>query len=169
MELRVEKSVGYKPAKVKKDEEKGVNDENLYKVYVYNDKIDSLEEFRYKGRNYYLYSSENIANNTIIETKFDTNTQTFTVYRYRYDKNRPNAIQTAIDTFRDMIQPFLLKKIIDYLDGKIELEPEEEFKEEEYETKYKKDLQKYDYSSSEEEDVSVDEDDSEVEFDFSKR
>jgi hypothetical protein len=46
---------------------------------------------------------------------------------------------------------------------------EEEFKDEKYETNYKKDLQKYDYSSSEEDNATADEDDSEVEFDFSKR
>lgn len=55
------------------------------------------------------------------------------------------------------------------IEHKEDSDNEEEFKEEKYETKYKKDLQKYDYSSSEEEDASVDEDDSEVEFDFSKR
>lgn len=106
---------------------KSSNINNLYNVYVYNDAIDSLEEFKYKGRVYYLYSENAISDNTIIETKFDTNRQHFTVYRYRYDKSRPNAIRTALDTFKDMIEPFLLKKIIDYLDGKIELitEPEE--------------------------------------------
>jgi hypothetical protein len=109
---------------------KEINLENLYNVYIYNDKTDSIEEFKYQGKIYYLYSKETISNNSIVETKFDIETQQFTVYRFRYDKNRPNAIQTATETFKDMIQPFLLKKILDYLDGKIELETEVEEKEE---------------------------------------
>jgi hypothetical protein len=103
---------------------------NIYNVYVYNDKLDVLEEFKYRGKVYNLFSESNISDNTIIETKFDINTQQFTVYRYRYDKNRPNAINTATDTFKDMIKPFTLKKILDYLDNKITIEKEEEYKEE---------------------------------------
>lgn len=102
---------------------------NYYNIYMYNSKTQSLEEFKYANRVYYLYSELNIPDETIVETVFDRKNNVFNFYRYRHDKTRPNASKTAIDTFRDMIYPFLLQKIIDYLHGILPEIIEEEIEE----------------------------------------
>lgn len=110
---------------------KNTNESNLYRVYIYNDQVDRLEEFVYNRNTYKLFSEEKLAEDTIVETTFDISSQQFIPYRIRYDKTRPNSINTAIDTFRDLIQPFLLKRIVDYLNGimppeEVEIEQKEE-------------------------------------------
>ena len=98
------------------------------------------------------------------------NHQILFVLKFLVPKNHQRSTRSILNPNYnpDFIHYMSTSRNIEY---KEDSDQEEEFKEEEYETKYKKDLQQYDYSSSDEEGATGDddEDDSEVEFDFSKR
>ena len=80
---------------------------NLYYDCFVSGKDDKLEKFT----EYFLYSPEELTDNSIIEVSFDTKIKEFYKLRSRPDKERPNYIKVANDFWEDINNPIPITKL----------------------------------------------------------
>jgi arginine deiminase len=79
-------------------------------VLSYDRNEKRLKEFNYNGYVFGLVQDKFlIADGMIVECIFNKDLMIFEVYRPRYDKSSPNAMNTALDTFKDMLKDPKLK------------------------------------------------------------